>query len=343
MPVVADARTEGDALTRRLSPVYRKSRLHEPRGGKVTRMRGGPGRLTALIVSVAVAALVGVSSAIAAPPLVTTGNAAVGEAGATLQGIVRPSAASATDCHFEYGPSPALGAIAPCIPSSTFPVEVYAEAGGLQLGVTYYFRLVASNADGTSQGEEHVFQTVRPFTRPPRGGGSASPDDAGLYVAFCPPQSGSASLRALAAGTSEAGWPEKECLKMDKGPAGKKHKLIGDRGVHNWLLGGYGNDTIIGGDIGDVIWADYHPSGQPRWQSATIHAGNGRNVIYANDTINHVWTGTNPRTVVHAHVSGISGDIHCESPGIVVFLSTVSERHFKRYGCRHISHYSVGY
>jgi hypothetical protein len=115
------------------------------------------------------------------------------------------------------------------------------------------------------------------------------------------------------------------------------------RHVHNWLLGGYGNDTMIGGDKGDVIWADYQPEGQPPWQRAIIHAGNGRNVIYANDTVNYVWTGTNPRTVVHAHVSGISGVIHCQSPGIVVFLSTVSERHFQLDGCRHISHYSVGY
>jgi hypothetical protein len=57
----------------------------------------------------------------------------------------------------------------------------------------------------------------------------------------------------------------------------------------------------------------------------------------------NVWTGTNPRTVVHAHDSGTSGVIHCQSPGIVVFLSTTSERHFQLDGCEHISHYSVGY
>ena len=169
-----------------------------------------------------------------------------------------------------------------------------------------------------------------------------SETDVGLYVAFCP-RGRAGSLRASAANTSEAGWPAKECLKMDKGPAGRRHTLVGQRGVHNWLLGGYGNDTIVGGNIGDVIWADYHPSGVPRFQTVTIHAGNGRNVIYANDTQNYVWTGTNPRTVVHAHVSGISGVIHCQSPGIVVFLGVVSERHFKLDGCRHISHFSVGY
>jgi hypothetical protein len=171
--------------------------------------------------------------------------------------------------------------------------------------------------------------------------GGPTETDVGLYVAFCP--RGHTSLRASAANTSEAGWPAKECLKMDKGPAGLRHTLVGERGVHNWLLGGYGNDTIVGGNVGDVIWADYHPSGVPRFQTVTIHAGNGRNVIYANDTENYVWTGTNPRTVVHAHVSGISGVIHCQSPGVVVFLGVVSERHFKLDGCRHISHFSVGY
>ena len=130
---------------------------------------------------------------------------------------------------------------------------------------------------------------------------------------------------------------------MDKGGAGHSHTLVGLNGVHNWLLGGYGNDTIIGGDHGDVIWADYHPSGEPSSQTAHIRGGNGRNVIYANDTRDYVWTGTNPRTVVHAHVSGISGVIHCQSAGIVVYLSTVSERHFALEGCKHISHYSVGY
>jgi len=169
-----------------------------------------------------------------------------------------------------------------------------------------------------------------------------APFDAGLYAAYCP-LGHRGARKAAAASTSEAGWPAKECLKMDKGRAGRVHTLVGLNGVHNWLLGGYGNDTIVGGDRGDVIWADYHPSGEPSSQTAVIRAGNGRNVIYANDTLDYVWTGTNPHTVVHAHVSGIAGMIHCQSPGIVVYLSTVSQRHFTLDGCRHVSHYSVGY
>jgi hypothetical protein len=289
---------------------------------------------------------VGPASASANPPSVTTYNASpVWETGADLHGAVNPES-MASDCHFEYGTSESLGASVPCSASSV-PGVVFAMVSGLRSGTIYYFRLVASNGEGTSQGFDAIFQTTtqytRQYTRPQRGIPPQNPNDVGLEVSYCPKHAGASSTRASAAGTSEAGWPPKQCLKMDKGPAGEHHTIVGERGVHNWLLGGYGNDTIIGGNIGDVIWADYQPSGEPKHQTATIHAGNGRNVIYANDTVNHVWTGTNPRTVVHAHVSGISGDIHCQSPGIVLFLSITSERHFKLYGCHHISHFSVGY
>ena len=140
--------------------------------------------------------------------------------------------------------------------------------------------------------------------------------------------------------TSHAGWPPDQHLVMDKGPAGRSHKLVGKAHVHNYLLGGYGNDTIYGGNAGDVIWGDYHPSGESR-QTAIIHAGDGKNFIYSNDTFNYVWTGTDPATVVHAH-SG-SGIIHCENPQIVVYTSHHALPHYKLHGCRHISFYSVGY
>jgi hypothetical protein len=141
--------------------------------------------------------------------------------------------------------------------------------------------------------------------------------------------------------TSHAGWPPAQHLVMDRGPGGRNHVLVGVMGQHNYLLGGYGNDTIYGGNAGDVIWGDYHPSGWPSFQTATIHAGNGKNFIYANDTVNYVWTGTNPATVVHAHEN--RGVIHCENPHIVVFTSSRTLPHYRLDGCRHISFFSVGY
>lgn len=141
--------------------------------------------------------------------------------------------------------------------------------------------------------------------------------------------------------TSHAGWPPDQHLVMDRGPAGQQHVLRGINGKHNYLLGGYGDDTIYGGDSGDVIWGDYHPSGWPAHQTAIIHAGNGRNVIYANDTVNYVWTGTNPATVVHVHEN--SGVVHCENPHQIVFTSHRALPRYKLDGCRRISFFSVGY
>jgi hypothetical protein len=144
-----------------------------------------------------------------------------------------------------------------------------------------------------------------------------------------------------AAMTSHAGWPPDQHLVMDTGPAGHAHVLRGRPERHNYLLGGYGNDTIYGGEAGDVIWGDYHPSGWPRHQRAVIHAGNGKNFIYSNDTVNYVWTGTDPATVVHAHEG--SGVIHCQSSSIVVYTSHHALPHYRLDGCRRISFYSVGY
>jgi hypothetical protein len=150
------------------------------------------------------------------------------------------------------------------------------------------------------------------------------------------------ALAAPAAGmTSHAGWPPDQHLVMDKGGAGHHNTLLGLAGRHNYLLGGYGDDTIYGGSAGDVIWGDYRPSGWPSHQTAVIHAGDGKNFIYANDTVNYVWTGRNPATVVHAHEG--SGVIHCGNASIVVFTSHHALPHYKLDGCRRISFYSVGY
>src|SRR5271154_6910134 len=72
-----------------------------------------------------------------------------------------------------------------------------------------------------------------------------------------------ASTGSASAMTSHAGWPPDQHLVMDKGPAGRHNVLRGRARVHNYLLGGYGDDTIYGGRDGDVIWGDYHPSGWP--------------------------------------------------------------------------------
>jgi Ca2+-binding RTX toxin-like protein len=109
---------------------------------------------------------------------------------------------------------------------------------------------------------------------------------------------------------------------------------------HNELLGGHGNDTIYAGPAGDVIWGDYNPSGQPTTQVDHLYGGPGKDFIYASHGTNVISTGGGP-DMVHAHFGG--GQIHCQSADVTVYLSHTSRRHYRLFGCRHISYATVGY
>jgi hypothetical protein len=104
-----------------------------------------------------------------APPSVTTGQAVRTSAStATLQGAVTPNA-RATSYRFELGTTTAYGRSTPeqSAGAGTAVQAVEAPVDGLAAGVTYHYRLVASNADGTTAGEDRTL--VIPDTdAPPR-------------------------------------------------------------------------------------------------------------------------------------------------------------------------------
>lgn len=130
---------------------------------------------------------------------------------------------------------------------------------------------------------------------------------------------------------SHAGWPQ-----INGKTIINSHDLNevirGDKNKHNELLGGNGNDTIYGGEAGDVIWGDYKPSGQPTTQVDRIYAGNGKNFIYTSHGTNIVYTGSGP-SIVHAHFG--RGVIHCGSAAV-----TVEVTHHSHYqllgGCKRL-------
>jgi RTX calcium-binding nonapeptide repeat (4 copies) len=164
-------------------------------------------------------------------------------------------------------------------------------------------------------------------------------DDRGLYVAFCPADREAASVaasrpRAVVALASHEGWPDDQCLKMDKGPPGVSHTLVGLEHVHNWLLGGYGNDTIFAGDAGDVIWGDYQPEGQPENQRDYIHGGAGEDWIYSSHGYNEIWTGAgnDHLALVYGH-----GVVFCNGGGLKTFVMRYlpQNRPWKLVGCTH--------
>ena len=100
----------------------------------------------------------------ASPPTVATGMAsAVGPNAATLNATVNPNGGEVSACKFEYGNTASYGSSAPCTPSpgsGNSPVVVSASVAGLTPNATHHFRIVATNAGGTSTGSDQTFRTL---------------------------------------------------------------------------------------------------------------------------------------------------------------------------------------
>lgn len=98
-------------------------------------------------------------------PDVTTGAAtAIAPESATLNGTVNPAKAGAAKCWFAYGTTRSFGQEAPCakeVPEgeNTEPVQV--SVTGLQPDTVYFYRLQASNANGTNTGESSQDQELK--------------------------------------------------------------------------------------------------------------------------------------------------------------------------------------
>jgi hypothetical protein len=99
----------------------------------------------------------------AAPPTVRTGEAnGLSDSGAILHGSVFP-ANQVTSYSFQYGPSATYDAQTPptVAGGGTRTLFVAATIGGLTPGTTYHYRLVATNATGTTFGADRTFDTKR--------------------------------------------------------------------------------------------------------------------------------------------------------------------------------------
>jgi CSLREA domain-containing protein len=97
-----------------------------------------------------------------APPIVATTPAlGIGLTSATLRGTINPSS-QGTGFFFEYGTTTAYGSMTQALflpPPGIVQTVVSSLVAGLKQGTTYHFRLVASNADGTSRGADQSFTT----------------------------------------------------------------------------------------------------------------------------------------------------------------------------------------
>jgi DNA-binding beta-propeller fold protein YncE len=111
-------------------------------------------------------------------PDVATGTPSnVQQTTATVEGTVNPDGVPLTDCHFVYtddgdfkanGYSGPDAKTAPCVPAvSSIPADrsehrVTADLGGLSPNAAYHVRLLASNTNGSSHGQDRTFRTSGP-------------------------------------------------------------------------------------------------------------------------------------------------------------------------------------
>jgi hypothetical protein len=114
----------------------------------------------------------------------------------------------------------------------------------------------------------------------------------------------------------------------------QQRPMRGLRHRHNELLGGHGDDTITAGDVGDVMWGDYKPSGQPTTQRDVLTGGPGKDHIYASHGTNMIVTNGGADRV-HAHFG--RGTITCTTKQPLVYLSHRSKPRYKLRGCTRIT------
>jgi hypothetical protein len=121
-------------------------------------------RIASLFI-IALACLAFTSSAFAAssPAATTTSASSIGPTTAHLNGTINPNG-QATTWYFEFGTSTSYGTKTTALSagSGTKTVNESSSLSGLSAGTTYHYRIVASNASGTSFGADQSLQTVSP-------------------------------------------------------------------------------------------------------------------------------------------------------------------------------------
>jgi hypothetical protein len=104
-------------------------------------------------------------NAVVVPDVGTEAASSLTPSSARLNGIVNPDGVALSDCQFEYGESESYGKSVPCSESPgpvEEPVAVHADVSGLTPAITYHFRLIAKNANGTSRGADRQFTVPGP-------------------------------------------------------------------------------------------------------------------------------------------------------------------------------------
>ena len=111
--------------------------------------------------------------------------------------------------------------------------------------------------------------------------------------------------------------------------------VITSKPGHARLLGGHGNDVLHASPWGDVLWGDYHPSGQSTRQRDRLIGGAGPDFIYASHGRNVVVAGAG-NDAIHGHFG--HGRIDCGPGRDVVYVAKHHRRRWKLSNCEVVSY-----
>jgi hypothetical protein len=147
-----------------------------------------------------------------APGVVTKPASNVEPTTATLNGTVNPEGL-ATKYHFEYGTTTSYGSSTTeaSAGEGTSAVAESAKLTGLTAGVTYHFRIVATNSVRTTHGFDESFTTGAPTLQPAKGGGAfpvaftSSGEQIALFGGLSEVQCGSQSATGKFTSVKEGG------------------------------------------------------------------------------------------------------------------------------------------
>jgi hypothetical protein len=127
------------------------------------------------------------------------------------------------------------------------------------------------------------------------------------------------------ANASHEGWPEIDNFEKNESDLDKT--TTGTR-ENDELLGGHGDDVILGLEDSDVLWGDYKPCCQPAGQHDRLEGGDGDDFLYASHGHNRI-EGGNGSDVIHALYG--KGRIDCGPGRDAVYVPKPR----KRYRYRH--------